>query len=640
MFTLFDKEKTASLFVESASEPITLALRDLQRDLRRLGAREDGFELSANGEIRILTVSGEPESYTVEITEKGVTVVGGDVLGTVFGIYAFATKALGISPTHRLDDVFPAPREKLELEETRFESPKRAIRFRGWFLNDEDLLTEFRESGGVRHIDYSFYQVTMHEDVLDMILETALRLEINLIIPSSFVDIDNPDEEKLVKTAYRRGLYVSQHHVEPLGVSYFGAQNYIKKHGLCGEVSFLSNRAVVEGIWTHYAQKWAAYKDRVIWQLGLRGRADEAVWKRDKSVPLSNEGRGAVITDAIRTQYEIVKETLGGESFLSTATLWLEGARLYGEGHLKLPNDTIAVFSDVGLDQMFGDDFYSVPREKNREYGVYYHIAFYSRGPHLADTCNPLKMEFSYKEAAKMNSLTYSIVNVSNVRPLHYSASANAALMADPQGFDYEKFAADFHRKRFGDAAELVKALRDKFYLACGNMGEEVLKMTCDRDDFYYHDYGELPFTRYTFDDGDLYMTGRQILKGIIKNYEVVRNHYGELVASAKRFESLLGEMRAAEGKIPAESLDYYRTFLLYQTEYMMLSTKWCAHCFEMNELPREQRHEVGEKALECLRAILKAREIEARGHWQGWHNGEKKLNVNLCIELTEKFCQ
>ena len=638
MFCLFDKERTASIYVECKDDAIMLAVGDLRRNLLALSGRAEGFELSDDGEIRILTREGEAESYTVEITDLGVTVCGGDVLGTVFGIYAFATETLGITPTYRLTDVFPKPREKTELEPALFTSHERKIKFRGWFLNDEDLLTEFKDSGGVRHIDYKWYHTTMHEDVLDMIIETALRMEINLMIPSSFVDIDNPDEEKLVEAVYRRGMYISQHHVEPLGVSWFGAGNYMKKRGIEGEVSFISNRAVMEEIWRHYAKKWAKYKDKVIWQFGLRGRADEAVWKRDKNAPASHEERGALITDAINTQYNIVKETLGGEKFFSTATLWLEGARLYGMGHLKLPEDTIAIFSDVGLDQMFGDDFYSVPRLEGREYGVYYHVAFFGRGPHLADTCNPLKMDFSYKEAAKMNSLTYSIVNVSNVRPLHYAVSANAELMKDPESFDYGDFSKVFHRVHYGEAAELVRALREKFYLACGDMGEEVLKTICEKDDFYYHDYGKLPFARYTFDDGDLYMTGRQIAKGIWKSYEVAKKHCAELEASAERFEKLLGEMREAESAIPPESLDYYRTFLLYQTEYMMLSTKWCACCLRMNDMDKDERRELGEKAISYLEAILEARKIEARGSWQGWHKGDTKFNIPECVKLTKIF--
>ena len=52
----------------------------------------------------------------------------------------------------------------------------------------------------------------------------------NLVIPASFLDIDNPPEKMLADCVARRGIYLSQHHLEPLGVSHFTLENYCKKH--------------------------------------------------------------------------------------------------------------------------------------------------------------------------------------------------------------------------------------------------------------------------------------------------------------------------------------------------------------------------------------------------------------------------
>lgn len=637
MFTLFTPQKTASIgLCEGAEEAVVLAARDLQRNLRALSGREDGFEvLCGEADIRIETVMDESESYVVTVDGDGVRIEGGDALGTVFGIYAFATKVLGIDPMYRLTDLFPTVRDSLSVEDVSFRSQARPIRYRGWFLNDEDLLTEFKSGGGVRHFDYKFYQTVMHPDVLDMILETALRHEINLIIPSSFVDIDNPDEEKLADASVRRGLYVTQHHVEPVGVSYFGAQNYMKKFGREGEVSFIANRAVMEEIWEYYVKKWAKYGDRVIWQLGLRGRADEAVWKRDKNVPMTSEGRGAIITDAIRTQYDMIRKTLGHEHFVSTATLWLEGAQLYGEGHLRLPESTIAIFSDVGFDQMWGEDFYRTQRREGCRYGVYYHVAFYSRGPHLAEGCDPRKMTYCYREALAMDSLTYSIVNVSNVRPLHYSASYNAALMADPEGTDYDAYAEDVHRRHFGEAATLVKSLRDRYYLAKAKVGEDILRARCATDNFYQHHYEDLAFPRCTADDGELWMC----VRGLFRDKAlVIQTYRRELERSEAAFSALLCDARAAEASIPAESLDYYRTFFQYQTEYMLCMTRWVLACYRLFEGAAKDRPHLEQMAVSHLERILEARKIEARGWWADWHAGEKKINVLQCIQMTHEL--
>jgi hypothetical protein len=173
----------------------------------------------------------------------------------------------------------------------------------------------------------------------------------------------------------------------------------------------------------------------VIWQLGLRGKADEAVWKADPSISSSIADRGAIISNAIRAQHDIICDVLNTEDFYSTATLWNEGSELYGKGYLKLPKNTIPVFSDFGLDQMFGDDFYTTRREADRKYGIYYHAGFWALGPHLTEGCNPEKMAYCYRDAAEKNNLYYSILNISNVRPLHISAIMNARIMSAPLSF-------------------------------------------------------------------------------------------------------------------------------------------------------------------------------------------------------------
>ena len=201
---IFDKEYDIAIILEeNTDEAIYLAAKDLQNNLRMLSGKKGGFDIVYNNKgcgIYIKTLpTEETEAYTVSVTSDSIFITGTDTLGTVYGIYAFATKCLNILPVYRLVDLFPKPTDVFELDQQSFTSLSHKIRFRGWFINDEDLLTEFKISGGYRNIDYPFYQNVMDTEVLDMILETALRLEINLIVPSSFVDIDNPDEEKLVE---------------------------------------------------------------------------------------------------------------------------------------------------------------------------------------------------------------------------------------------------------------------------------------------------------------------------------------------------------------------------------------------------------------------------------------------------------
>ena len=644
---LFSRNEDISIVLdERAPEAIYLAACDLQQNLRWVSGREDGFEMVCNHSGRGIYVqteeNGKEEAYTVCVENERVLITGSDVLGTVFGIYAFATKCLHISPVYRLTDLLPETMEELCLEKQSFSSPERPIRFRGWFLNDEDLLTDFKISGGHREIDYRFYQNVMDTEVLDMVLETALRLEINLMIPASFVDIDNPDEEKLVAAVCRRGMYISQHHVEPMGVSYFAADHYIQAHGHEDEVvSFLTNRERMVAIWHYYAEKWSKYGDRVIWQLGLRGKADQAVWEADPSISSSMEDRGAIISDAIGTQHNIIRQILGTDVFHSTATLWNEGSELYGKGFLRLPQNTIPVFSDFGIDQMFGEDLFSVGHKMDGKYGIYYHAGFWSMGPHLADGCSPEKMAYNYRNAAKDGKLCYSILNISNVRPLHISAMINASILQNPTDLNVDEALLRLDKELFEESGEVVNELRKEYYQCFADLGEAPLKEAATAWCFYFREYPDLPFIRNAATDGQLVY----IVKYMFQN----KHHVGgpdpdeatrqTLVESAERFSMLLKKVENGEKQISSHRLMYYKQFVKYPVLYMYLLTEWCIGCIDLKnvKLSKEERRQRGRFACSCMERILTERKVLEEGEWENWHRGDKKLDMEGFLKWTER---
>ena len=644
---LFSRNEDISIVLdERAPEAIYLAACDLQRNLRWVFGREDGFEMvchhSGRGIYVQIEENGKEEAYTVCVEDERVLITGSDVLGTVFGIYAFATNCLHISPVYRLTDLLPETMEELCLEKQSFSSPERPVRFRGWFLNDEDLLTDFKISGGHRHIDYRFYQNVMDTEVLDMVLETALRLEINLIIPSSFVDIDNPDEEKLVEAVCRRGMYISQHHVEPMGVSYFAADNYMKRRGCENEtVSFLANRERMVEIWHYYAEKWSKYGARVIWQLGLRGKADQAVWEADPSISSSMEDRGAIISDAIGTQHNIIRQILGTDVFHSTATLWNEGSELYGKGFLRLPEHTIPVFSDFGIDQMFGEDLFSVGHKMEGRYGIYYHAGYWSLGPHLTEGCSPEKMAYNYRNAAKDGKLCYSILNISNVRPLHISAMINARVLQNPTDFHAKEELLQLDRELFGESGELVHALRREYYASFADVGEASMREAASAWGFYFREYEHLPFIRNAATDGQIVYLVKFLFQNKYHVGGIVPNETNRqaLAESAEKFLALFSKAEALEKQISPNRLLYYRQFVRYPILYMGLLTEWCVGCIDLkNEaLPKEARIQRGQFACSCMERILQERKILEEGKWENWHRGDKKLDMEGFLKWTER---
>ena len=117
---LFDRQKSVNIVLEAGvGEAIQLAAADLQRNLRDLSGIENGFlivnESTEENVIQIQTRNcGETESYEVCVDDEKVLITGSDTLGTVYGIYTFATNCLHIMPTYRLTDVFPEKQESME----------------------------------------------------------------------------------------------------------------------------------------------------------------------------------------------------------------------------------------------------------------------------------------------------------------------------------------------------------------------------------------------------------------------------------------------------------------------------------------------------------------------------------------------
>ncbi|MHB8899452.1 MAG: glycosyl hydrolase 115 family protein, partial [Thermoguttaceae bacterium] len=273
---------------------VRLAAVDLASDLEKVLSVPAGKSEPADARI-VITLDGTlagPEAYRIETDARQVRIRGADELGVIYGIYRFSRECLGVDPYWYFKDLLPEQRGAVTVPPGVVESRPSTFGYRGWFVNDEDLLTEWKEGGGARHIDYPFYQQVVHPDVIDRVFEALLRAGGNLVIPASFVDVMNEPEAALIRRAVERGLYVTQHHIEPLGVSHYGFENYWKARGRDYAFAYGSQPDQVREAWRAFAQRWYELAgSKVVWQLGLRGKGDRAIWLSDKSVGEAEAGR-------------------------------------------------------------------------------------------------------------------------------------------------------------------------------------------------------------------------------------------------------------------------------------------------------------------------------------------------------------
>lgn len=605
-------------------ECIGYACEDLKRDMHRICGQKtlvqkrgpleawsvvagsaDDSEFTALAKKEGLPLPEGWEQYVLRIETDRIYIAGSDARGTMWGIYRLSAM-LGIPAGIRFSEVVEQPCENLP--EGEYWSKPFTYKFRGWFLNDEDLLTQWHP-GFTRELDYPFYQNITSLESLEFVVETALRMNMNLIIPASFMDIADPHQEVLVAYCARRGLFISQHHIEPLGVSHWYYQDYMKKLGKDTTYSYVTHKENAIEAWTYYAEKWAKYKDHVIWQLGLRGRGDRPIWDIDETQQdLQQWGR--VISEAIEAQYEIVKG-LCGDHFYSTSTLWMEGAELYQKGYLKFPKDTTLVFADVGPTQMMAPDFYEVERKPGTAYGIYYHVCYQIDGPHLCHGTDLRKMAHNYDLAVEKGDTEYSILNVSNVRDFILSIEANARLTADHAAFDVDGFYEEACRRYYGNAlaAEVYKAYFDAF----AELPDEELTEKYGKFFSFVKRYEDYEFYYCPATDGFLKTLGREGMKGTGAPYWPEK-----LEMSIRKFEEVL--------KL-AESLSCNRYFdhMRWQIRYMILLENWCLHCCRYGQ-SRNRQELIW--AVDCLDRIVDLEKEAEYGVWENWYRGEAKIGI------------
>lgn len=648
-------------FGSGVTEAVRLAAADLERDLRRL-AGQSAATGSPAACVRISVGRGDSgalahdEGYDVRVSGEVAEIRGADELGAVYGIYAFEEKCLGVRPFVRFSGLFPSVCADFKVADCAFSDWPKTFRFRGWFVNDEDLLSEFRDSGGTRGIDFWFYHRVADPSVLEMVVETALRLRLNLIIPGTLVNVDNPSEEALVAVAARRGMWVSQHHLETVGVSYFSAEKYVagRHPGEGRKISMVADRPLMEEMWRHYIAKWAKYP-KVVWQLGLRGRGDKPVWHSDPAIGPTDEERAAVIQSAIDLQVKLIRELTGRDDFESTQTVWAEGARLLGNGLLKVPDRTVAVFADLSFHQMLQDDFFRTAREPGRRYGIYYHAAYCPDGPHRCEGVNLAKQRYNYALAVSKGDTEYSILNVGNVREFGLSASANAAMTWDFAAFDPDRFLADYLAAEYGPsvAPRLAETLR-RYWRSFPVMDDAFLRQTADtpygdvgnRGCSFLHDYPAevfAAFDNYTLNDGVAIEAMHGMVAGA-KRAPAIPDFVAVMRGAAGKMAAVLKDLRALEKDVAPAALAQYRFQFVNAARFLCATWSAAAYLAEAHAAWKGGDAAAAlplcEKARVHLLHVLELREEEGRERpeWENWYRGDAKMAVELLIRQLDYF--
>ena len=646
---IFDEKSAIKIVLKNKNQFVRLAAEDLSRDISLVSVSGISSDISESGEGIVIEENTRPdiapiddESFSIKCDGNKMIISAPTYLGTMWGIYTVSEKILGVSPCYLFDGIVPQKREKLDVDAFEIADSPRGFGFRGIFINDEDLLTGWKISGGRREIDYPWYNDTVDTSVMDRVVETALRLKINLIIPASFLDIDNPPEKALADCVAKRGIYLSQHHIEPVGVSTFTFEKYLAKFNKNGEFSYIKNPLLMEEVWRYYAEKWSVY-DNLVWQIGLRGKIDRPVWEEED--PNADELRkyAEFISGALSRQKEIIEEVTGGKAKYFTSTLWMEGAKLAKAGFLAIPEGVIAVFADNGPNQMYANDFYEVERENARKYGIYYHLQYFGLGPHLSPLTGLNKLCYNLKLAYDKGDNAYIILNASNIREFTFELGAYSQMTLKSEDFSKEKYLEEY-AERFGEQKEEVESAIEAYYGAIAVLDTAFLdNHHGNYFDFRYEDMEGVK--NLAVKDGMVVNVCRHLVDCMNKDkysslwdeyYTAIGEKISEFASVLQRFELLaqgLGEKDQSNAltlwAVYANNiLGLYTSMMrLYEAKRAMDSGDKC-ECVALMK-----------RSADTVRNIIEYRKKAEDGDFENWYRGDTKLDIpRLLREIEEKI--
>ena len=349
-----------------------------------------------------------PEAFSYRFRENdgnwSLHIIGFDDLGIIYGLLHYSYQYLEVDPFWFWADIPVKPKTKINIPTVNFDSPEKAVKYRGWFVNDEVCLIGWKEE----------YPPT--KEVWYPVFEALLRCGGNMVIPGT----DLPRHGIHAELASEMGLWVTHHHAEPLGAEMFLRAFPGQKP------SYKENPALFESLWEEAIQKQK--DDKVVWVLSFRGQGDAPFWLYDPEFD-TPEKRGRMISKVVKKQYEMVCNSV--HQPVCSMALYGEIAELYKAGHIKVPEGIIKIWADNGYGKMVsrrqGNENYRIPslpaEDEHGNHGIYYHITFHDlqASNHLTMFPSPPELiKEQIEKSFEAGANVYLLLNSGNIRPHLY----------------------------------------------------------------------------------------------------------------------------------------------------------------------------------------------------------------------------
>lgn len=405
---------------EEEREAVRRGIRRFYRDVKNTLEPVEGGLAGRQGTVSLKRCEMEEEAYVIRVKGETELVIeaGGD-LGFIYALHFISERFLGVEAFWFWNDQRFVKRAEVRIPAAEYRSPKRPVKFRGWFINDEVLLSRW-DAGQSPEVPW------------EMAFEALLRCGGNVVIPGT-----DRNSKRYAGLASAMGLWITHHHAEPLGAEMF-LRAYPDKNP-----SFKENPELFRGLWEEGIKRQMG--EKVIWNLGFRGQGDTPFWETDPQYDTPQK-RGKLISDIMQEQYELVKKYVPDP--VCCTNLYGETMELYQQGFLKLPEQVIMIWADNGYGKMVSrrqgnhnPRVTALPERglQDRSHGVYYHVSFYDLQAANVLTMIPNSMDFVKKElenAWECGIKSLWLINCSNIKPHVYPLDFIASLWNGEGGKD------------------------------------------------------------------------------------------------------------------------------------------------------------------------------------------------------------
>ncbi len=578
-----EKGKFRIVVPKNTDEQVMLAAKTLAKDIQKVmgftptigSSTGKGVELcivqdDKKGATSLLTLKKELDDFEshriyADPASKRIYLYGKDMRGTIYAIYTFSEKILGVPPLWYWCSWEPEHKESIVVDgdlDLYFRSP--SVRYRSWFPNDTDLFVPWLDKT---------------KEHWDAWLETILRMKFNCVELEGCV---RWDKKMLTDDAMRLqhfGLVLTSHHHAPLACGFVMWDDYWTKVRGMKEVPRLTlkDKQSIYDFWQYSIDCVKAANIEYIWLIGFRGSGDHAFWERGdegryvEDSPTEENERAAVANEMTQKMYDMICETTGEDNPFVRMTFYNELSNLMGKGLLTPPNKSNMLWTYVAARR---DHYPSIDLRRHTnnkvKVGLYFNFQFTSTGSHLAPAEGPWKMEYNFRYALSKAPLQFSVVNMGNTREHLMEAAANSAFLWNFNQYNTDEFLLDYAKQYFGE--EHAKEVAQLYY------------------DFYHSYWNQCPSDfqnmprQFVFQDlryKDAYSdVSRNFGNGKINIFDDSRLKFGDhqnelndlvagMAASAKGFTDVLDRAEALREKLEPRYRQFFNDNFIQYARFM-----------------------------------------------------------------------